>query len=154
MHEMGTTLLWAQNRVELSEISRSFSDRPTGWISILMLVLLVALIVSIVVLVVMARQRERQERLDDPAELFAELAQAHGLDQPSRRLLKDVGKLVPLDNLAKIYVRPDQFDQGAANYRARYPRRDPAPLDQLRAQLFTEPNASAPSEAEALAEAQ
>jgi hypothetical protein len=106
-------LLLLARRQDLRGMSEGFRSRSMGDNAAEVAVVAGVLVVICIVLLLIGRYARRFENVksyDSPAELFRELCRAHGLDWPTRRLLKRLAAEWDLAHPASLFVEPERFN--------------------------------------------
>jgi hypothetical protein len=77
--------------------------------------------------------RREKQAFNNPRALFRELARAHELDLPSRRLLKQIARATGVKQPVNLFLEPHRFEPTALprDLQAKWPQ-----IEALRARLF------------------
>jgi hypothetical protein len=94
-------------------IRKGFSGSTYDAVDIGIIVLLSAAVLGIIGLFLLRRRQEKQDELNDPDQLFDELASGHGLIASQRELLLQLASAKSIKKPAMLFVRADLFDQAA-----------------------------------------
>jgi len=134
------TLILAQVQEQqqiFGSIRKGFNGSTYDAVDIGIIVLLFASVLGIVGLFLLRQRREKQEQLNDPGQLFDELAAGHGLIASQRELLIQLATATSLKKPAALFVRADVFDQAAKEQAFQSDRVRPQ-IESLRHVLFGE----------------
>lgn len=94
-------------------IRKGFNGSTYDAVDIGIIILLSAAVLGIIGLFLLRRRQEKQEQLNDPEQLFDELAAGHGLIASQRDLLIQLASARLIKKPAMLFVRADLFDQAA-----------------------------------------
>jgi hypothetical protein len=85
-----------------------FFDVKENWP---MLLLITAIVLWVLggIIVYLRNNREAGGPVDDPQQLFRELAEAHGLDRSAQHLLQQLARAFQIEQPSEVFVTPQLF---------------------------------------------